>query len=190
MNLHGMSLAGLQEVRQNWGWILALGIGLFVLGLLATTTALAATLATVVFLGALLLIAGGFEITNAFRHEKYGGFWMHLFTGILDLVCGAVLIAFPAAGAAALTLILAIFFMVGGAVRAISALMLKLPNGWWAVASGGIDFILGLILIASWPVSALWFLGLMVGFGLIFRGLWWVAFAVAVREPQVEEKTS
>lgn len=179
----GMILPGMDEVRRNWGWVLALGVALFVLGLIATTAAFAATLATVIFLGFLLLVAGAFEIANAFRHGHYGGFWMHLITGSLDIVCGAVLLAFPGAGAAALTLILAILFLVGGAVRAFSSLIMRLPNGGWATLSGVIDFILGLLLLGSWPVSALWFLGLCVGIGLIFRGVWWVAFALSVRQP-------
>jgi len=181
MALTGMTLPGLSEIRQNWGWVLALGVALFVLGLLAATTAFAATLTTVVFLACLLLIGGAFEITNAFRHGHYGGFWMHLFTGVLDIVCGSLLLAFPASGAGAITLVLAILFLVGGPVRAFSGIIMKLPNGPWAVISGVVDFLIGLMLIASWPVSALWFLGLCVGVGLIFRGLWWVAFAIAIR---------
>jgi len=115
---------------------------------------------------------------------------MHLITGSLDIVCGAVLLAFPGAGAAALTLILAILFLVGGAVRAFSSLIMRLPNGGWATLSGVIDFLLGLLLLGSWPVSALWFLGLCVGIGLIFRGIWWVAFAISVRQPAGTSSTS
>ena len=180
-----MTLTGLDDLRRNWGWVLALGIGLLVLGLIAASASFFTTLATVLFIGCLLLIAGVFEIGNAFRHGSYGGFWMHLVTGVLDVVCGSLLLAFPLAGAAALTLVLAIFFLAGGAVRAISAIVMRLPNGGWAVVSGIVDFLLGLVLLWSWPLSAIWFLGLCVGIGLIFRGAWWMAFALSVREPVV-----
>lgn len=179
----GIVLADLDEVRRNWGWVLALGIALFVLGLIATSAAFVTTFATIIFFGFLLLIAGAFEISNAFRHGKYGGFWMHLLTGILDIVCGSMLLAFPGAGAAALTFILAIFFLVGGAFRLASSLIMQLPNGGWAALSGVIDVLLGMLLLGSWPVSALWFLGMVVGIGLLFRGAWWVAFALAVHRP-------
>jgi len=182
-----MTLPGLHELREHWGWVLTLGIALLILGLLAITTSVVATLATMVFLGTLMLIAGGFEIANAFRHGRYGGFWMHLLTGALDLFCGAILIAFPAAGAAALTFVLALFFLVGGSVRAGTAIVMKLPNGVWAIGSGVIDVILGLLLIAAWPVSSLWFFGLMVGLGLLFQGFWWIAFAFAVHASGPEE---
>jgi uncharacterized membrane protein HdeD (DUF308 family) len=173
-------LDGLETVRRNWGWVLALGIGLVVLGLLAASAALMTTLATVLFLGVLFLLAGAFEIGNAFRHERYGGFWMHLFTGLLDVVCGSLLFAFPGAGAAALTLVIAVLFLVGGVMRTAAALVMRLPNGGWAMVSGLIDFLLGLLLLGAWPLSALWFLGLCVGIGLFFRGIWWVAFALSV----------
>ena len=95
---------------------------------------------------------------------------------------GALLVRYPAAGALTLTLVLSIFFLVGGGMRTLSALMIDLPNGGWAVLSGIVDVVLGIFLLTSWPVSGLWFLGLAVGIGLIFRGAWWAAFALAVRK--------
>lgn len=183
-------MPGMEGFRRNWGWVLVLGIVLVILGLLATSMTFAATLATVSVLGILLLIAGVFEIGNAFRHTHYGGFWMHMFAGVLDLVTGALLLSYPAAGAAALTLILAIFFLVGGLVRLLSSLVTKVPNRGWGIASGIIDFLLGVVLLASWPVSALWFLGLCVGIGLIFRGIWWSAFALSARHPSGASKAA
>ena len=175
---NGMIMPGMDEARHNWGWVLALGILLFVLGLFATS----ATMLTVLVIGVLLLIAGVFELGSAIQHAHYGGFWMHLFTGILDIVCGLLLVIFPGVGALTLTLILAIFFLVGGAMTAVSALMMNLPNSGWAVLSGGVDVLLGIFLLSSWPVSGLWFLGLAVGIGLIFRGAWWSASALTARK--------
>ena len=179
---HGMILPGMDAARHNWGWVLALGILLVLLGVFATSAAVTTTMLTVLIIGVLLLVAGIFEIGSAFRNAHYGGFWMHLFTGILDLVCGALLVRYPAAGALTLTLVLSIFFLVGGGMRTLSALMIDLPNGGWAVLSGIVDVVLGIFLLTSWPVSGLWFLGLAVGIGLIFRGAWWAAFALAVRK--------
>jgi len=177
----GMMMPGMEDFRRNWGWLLTLGIALFILGLLALSMTFTSTLAAVYVLGLLLVIAGVFEISNAFHRIGHGGLWFHLFTGVLDIVTGFLLIAFPMAGAAALTMILAVFFLVGGLVRIFGSLMTKLPNRGWAVLSGVVDFILGIVLLASWPVSALWFLGMVVGIGLIFRGIWWAMFAISAR---------
>jgi uncharacterized membrane protein HdeD (DUF308 family) len=177
-----MMMPGMDEARRHWGWVLALGILLFILGLFATSAAITTTMLTVMAIGVLLLIAGVIEIGSAFRHAHYGGFWMHLFMGILDLICGILLMAHPGVGALTLTLVLAIFFLVGGIMTAASALMMNLPNGGWAVLSGLVDVLLGIFLLTSWPASGLWFLGLAVGIGLIFRGAWWTASALAIRK--------
>lgn len=175
-------MPGMDEARHNWGWVLTLGILLFILGLFATSAAITTTMLTVLVIGSLLLIAGVFEIASAFRNAHYGGFWMHLFAGLLDIVCGALLVRYPGVGAMTLTLILSIFFLVGGAMQTVSALMINLPNGGWAVLSGVVDVILGIFLLSAWPVSGLWFLGLAVGIGLIFKGAWWSMFALGARK--------
>jgi uncharacterized membrane protein HdeD (DUF308 family) len=41
--------------------------------------------------------------------------------------------------------------------------------------------VLGLLLWAEWPVSAIWFLGFALGVALILRGWTMVMFALAVR---------
>ena len=176
-------MPGMDEVRRNWSWVLALGVLLFILGLFATSAAITTTLLTVLVIGILLLVEGVLGIVHAFRNMHFGGFGMHLFTGILDLVCGALLVAYPGAGALTLTLILAIFFLVGGTMRIVGSLATHLPSAGWAVLSGIVDVILGIFLLSAWPVSGLWFLGLAVGIALIFRGAWWSAFALAARNP-------
>jgi len=168
--------SSMAEDHPRRGWMLALGIALVVLGLIAASAVFVTTIVTVLFLGCLLLVGGGFEIANAFHHRQES-FWMHLLTGILDLVVGGMLFAFPGAGAVALTMLLAMFFLVGGAFRFTAALTLRLPTRGWSMLSGLVDVVLGFILLASWPVSAIWFIGFCVGIGLIFRGASWIARA-------------
>ena len=45
--------------------------------------------------------------------------------------------------------------------------------------------ILGLLLLAQWPVSALWFIGFAVGVDMIFRGWGWIMLALAVQRMPV-----
>ncbi len=179
----GMTFPEEGEARHHWGWLLVLGIALIILGLIALSMTFVATLTAIWALGVLLVIGGVLEIGNAFQKGWHGDLWMHLFTGVLDIVCGALLLAFPGAGAAGITFILAVFLLVGGPVRLFSALMLKLPNRAWAVFSGIVDFILGVVLLASWPFSSFWFLGTAVGIALLLRGIWWVAFSSSLHQP-------
>jgi uncharacterized membrane protein HdeD (DUF308 family) len=48
----------LEAIRGNWGWILALGIVLIVVGTLAIAMPLATSLVSVVFLSSLLIVGG------------------------------------------------------------------------------------------------------------------------------------
>jgi uncharacterized membrane protein HdeD (DUF308 family) len=41
--------------------------------------------------------------------------------------------------------------------------------------------LLGILVLAQWPVSGLWVIGLFVGIELIFAGVAWVALALDLR---------
>ncbi len=56
----------LEAIRGNWGWILALGIVLIVIGTMAVAMPFAGSLASIVFLGALLLMGGIAQLVGAF----------------------------------------------------------------------------------------------------------------------------
>ena len=43
------------------------------------------------------------------------------------------------------------------------------------VVSGAITLLLGLVILAHWPVSSLYILGLFLGIDLIFAGAGWLA---------------
>jgi len=52
------------EIIHNWGWFLAFGIGLVLLGVLAIVRSVAATVVSMLFFGWLLVIAAGIEIVQ------------------------------------------------------------------------------------------------------------------------------
>jgi uncharacterized membrane protein HdeD (DUF308 family) len=41
--------------------------------------------------------------------------------------------------------------------------------------------VLGILILAQWPVSGLWVIGLFLGIELIFYGAAWIAVALRVR---------
>jgi len=66
------------EMINNWGWFLALGIGLAVLGIAAITRSMKATIVSMSFFGWLLVIAACFEIAQAVLVGNWAGFFLHL----------------------------------------------------------------------------------------------------------------
>lgn len=167
--------------RHRWGWYLALGIGLVILGVIALLLTPAATLATVLVLGWLLVISGIIECVHAFQMRRWGGVFLHLVGGILGVLVGLLVVTHPVAGALAWTLLFASFFTVIGIFRIVAAAKLKFPLWGWAVFDGVVTTLLGLALWVSWPWSGLWFLGVALGVSLILRGWSYIMLSIAAR---------
>jgi uncharacterized membrane protein HdeD (DUF308 family) len=180
MSTSALLIEEIESLRQRWGWLLALGIIMVVLGTIALFIMPAATIGTVLVLGWLLVISGVIEAVHAFRVRKWGGIFLHLIGGILGVLIGLLIVTHPVAGALAWTLLFASFFTVIGIFRLIAAIRLKFPNWGWAAFDGTITLLLGIILWVDWPWSGLWYLGLAVGVSLILRGWSYVMFALAV----------
>src|SRR5262245_25589260 len=162
--------SAVQTLGHRWGWFVALGIALIVLGILALGAEVLVTLASVLFFGWLMLIGGAIQTVHAFRVRPWSGFLRHLFGGLLTVVVGFLLVGNPAVGALSLTLLMAAFFLVGGIFRIATALTHDFPGRGWAVLSGVITLLLGIIIWRQWPVSGLWVIGTFVGIDMLFEG--------------------
>ena len=172
--------AGIEEIRSSWGWFLALGILFILLGTVCVIGNVSATFATVLVFGWMLLFSGIFALVHAFRTHSWQGFLLSLLSALFRGFTGYLLIRYPLAGAASLTLILASFFIVGGLFRAIGAGMLKFPRWGWSVFSGIVSLVLGIMLLAQMPVSSVWFIGFAIGVDLICDGASLIGFATSV----------
>jgi uncharacterized membrane protein HdeD (DUF308 family) len=168
-------------LRRNWGWLLAWGVALIVIGLLAIGFSFSATLGTVVAFGFLAMVGGVAEILGSFWARQWGGLVLKLLAGVLYIVVGMLMLAHPVGAAAGLTLMIAAALMISGLLRIIVAVMHRF-SGWpWVVLNGVITLVLGVMIWRQWPESALWVIGLFLGIDLVFSGWTWVMLALAVR---------
>jgi uncharacterized membrane protein HdeD (DUF308 family) len=172
---------GPADVRQHQGWFVALGILLVVLGIIAMVAAFAATLATVLFFGVLLLIAGGIQILHALSAVRWRGFILHFLGGILYAAIGGLIVADPVGGAIGLTLLLAAFFTVGGLLKIV--LGFQAESGSFAF-SGLVDLVLGSLIVIGWPQTGTWVIGLFLGIELVLAGFSLIFMASALRSPR------
>lgn len=173
---------GWHDIRQNWGWLLALGIVWIILGVIALVDSIAATIASMLVFGWVLLIAGIVEAVQAFRHRRGGHLFLHVLEAVLSFVVGLMLLRHPLAGALVMTLLLAAYFVVAGIFRIVAALSIRPPQWGWALGNGIITLILGILVWAQWPVSGLWIIGLFIGIDLIVTGWTRVMLALTVRK--------
>lgn len=177
--------SGIEEVRENWGWFMGLGILLIVLGLGAISSAYYVTLFSVFFLGFLLIAGGAVQIVHAFMARKWNGFFLSLGLGILYVVTGILCVAKPAVAAISLTLWIAAFFFIAGLFKMIIAATTRFDHWGWVFFNGLITFILGIMIFSDWPVSGLWVIGLFIGIDLLLAGWSFVLLAIAARQARL-----
>jgi uncharacterized membrane protein HdeD (DUF308 family) len=169
------------EIIHNWGWFLAFGVGLALLGILAIVRSVAATIVSMLFFGWLLLMAAGIEIVQAIMVGKWAGLFQHWLHAVLFGVLGALIIRRPMVTAEILTLLMGMFFLVAGLLQLITPFMVSLPDWGWHALNGIITLALGGLLLAQWPVSGLRVIGLFIGIELISYGVAWIALALKLR---------
>jgi uncharacterized membrane protein HdeD (DUF308 family) len=170
-----------QDAQKLWGWYLALGIALILVGLYAIYAEGIATMASVIVLGAVIFVAGIAQIIGAFMARGAGHVILLLLVGVLDIIVGLMLLEHPAIGALTITLLLAALFVFGGVFRFVSALWLQFPHYGWMAFSGAVSVVLGILLWAQWPFSAIWFIGFVVGLNFIFAGVAWSWMALKLK---------
>ena len=172
---------GLDALRGNWFWFVLLGISLVVLGMIAISSVVVASLAVAVAIGILLIMSGVAETIGAFWCHRWSGFFPHLLAGVLAIVVGVLFLRAPVAELLALTLLVAALLMVSGIFSIIAALRYRYDGWIWPLLSGVINLILGIMIWMEWPQSALWVIGLFVGISMVFRGVNWIALGLALR---------
>ena len=177
-----VSSPGLEPLRAKRGWIIALGVVYVIAGLIALGSVVMATIVTVFVVGIMMLIAGVAEVFHAFQIKTWGRFLLWLLLGALYIVAGFLTFDNPLLAAALLTLLLGVSLIAGGIMRIVLAFNMKEGMPWiWVVVSGVITLLLGLIILAHWPVSSLYILGMFLGIDLIFAGAGWIAVGFGLR---------
>jgi uncharacterized membrane protein HdeD (DUF308 family) len=174
--------SGLAPLRAKSGWIVALGVVYVVAGFIALGSVVLATVATVFVVGVMMLIAGIAEVISAFQIKTWGKFLLWLLLGALYIVAGFVTFENPLFAAALLTLLLGLSLLASGVMRIVLAFNMKEEMPWiWVAISGVITFLLGLIILAHWPVSGLYILGLFLGIDLIIAGVGWIGIGLGLK---------
>jgi uncharacterized membrane protein HdeD (DUF308 family) len=172
----------LEPLRVKWGWIVALGVVYLLAGLIALGSVVTATVVSVFIVGIMMIIAGVAEVINAFQVKSWGKFLIWLLLGALYIVAGFVTFENPLLAAVLLTLILGASLLASGIMRIILALSAKSEMPWiWVLVSGIITVLLGLVILAKWPVSSLYILGLFLGVDLVVAGIGWIGFGLGLR---------
>ena len=183
-NLH---LVGADLLRKRSSWFVGLGIVLLLLGTIALGSSVIFTLASMVFIGWLMIIGGVLQTAQAFSCREWAGFFVNLLTGLLYSVAGFLIVVNPAATAMALTLLIAILLIFGGVFRIASAIAVRFHNRIWLVLHGLVNLLLGTCILQEWPVSGLWVIGLFIGIDMIFDGWSLIMLGLAAKNLSADD---
>src|SRR6185436_8075657 len=160
---------GMRALRAKWGWLVGFGIFSVIAGVIALGSGvMLATATAVLIIGFMMLMAGVVEIVAAFNAKDWGHRILWLLLGALYVFAGFVCIQNPFQAATLLTLMLGIALIVVGLLRIFLATRMKQGTPWvWVVLSGIITVLLGLMIVAKWPASSFYVLGIFLGVDLL-----------------------
>jgi len=153
------------------------GSVLTVLGIFAVLTPLFTGIAATLMVGALLLAAGCAEVIFAIRAQSLGKGVLRFLFGGLGVLAALVIFATPLASLGTLTIVLGVFFLAAGLTDLTLAWKLRQEEGWaWLLFSGTVSLAVAVFVIAQWPLSGTWAVGLYIGIRMLMHG--WVLMAV------------
>jgi uncharacterized membrane protein HdeD (DUF308 family) len=174
--------SGIAALHAKWGWIVALGVVYLVTGFIALGSMVMATVASVLVVGVMMIVAGFTEVIGAFQMKSWGKFVLWALLGVLYIIAGFLTFENPLFTAALLTLVLGASLLASGAMRLILAFSMKRESPWvWVALSAIITLLLGLLILARWPVNSVYILGLFLGIDLIMAGAGWISLGFALK---------
>lgn len=165
-----------EAIREKKGWFIALGVLFIIVGIICIAYPLMATVTAKIFIGWMVLFGGIAQVIQAFSTKTWGGFIWNVLVGFLYLFVGAWLAFFPLAGIISLTLLLALMFIAEGVMKLILGFGIRPKDGWfWAILSGAVSLIVGVMLVANLPGTSVWAIGTLVGINFLFAGWSFIA---------------
>ena len=174
------------DLKKNWGWMLAGGIIMLILGTIGLGMTFTLTVVSVMYIGVLMLIGSGVQIMDAFQCKGWKSVLWHVLIALLYLGAGIIIISDPLMASALMTLLIAGALIAIGVMRIIVAFQMRGISGWiWTLIAGIAAILLGVMIFAKWPVSGLWVIGMFVAIELIFNG--WSNITIALAAKQIEK---
>ena len=174
-------------LRAKWAWMIAFGALLELTGIVALMSVVMSTIASVFIVGVAMIAAGVIEIAYGLAMRSWKKFFFWLLLGSLYIVGGVCALKNPLLAAGFLTLLLGCGLVASGLVRLFFAFQLPADSPRFLVGlSGLLTLVVGGVILAQWPVSSLWTLGVFLGVDLIFAGTSWMGMGVGLRRADAQ----
>ncbi|MBL3570200.1 hypothetical protein BV509_03600 [Rhodovulum sulfidophilum] len=170
---------------RNWLIYTLIGFVLLIGGIVALANPFAATIAATQIVGIVFLLAGLIQMITVMRGGPDSHRWLNGFVGILFLLAGLSILINPLVGAAWMTLLLGLLFVVMGGMRLLLSFTFRDTNLFWLLLlTGAASILIGALIFSNFFAAATTLLGLLVGLELVLDGIGLMAFGIAARRPR------
>lgn len=177
--------------RDRPGSSIPLALLLIFVGMAALALPVLTSWSVVLIIAWLIISSGVIQFIHAFRSKGVGTILWKVVVALLYLVVGGYLVLHPLLGAAALTLMLAVFFVIEGATDLVTYSKVRAVSGaGWILFDGVVTLVLGLLVWRHWPSSSAWVIGALVGISMISTGVTRLMIGLAARRRQTLEPPS
>ena len=164
------------------GWSIFVSVVMIVAGILAIAMPLEAGLAVNIFVAWMLIFAAVAHFIFAWFTRRTGSVLLKVLLGILYLCVAIYLLDHPARGLATLTLALAFYLTIEGVFEIVLFFQHRPASGSrWFLFDGIVTLVLAGMIWVTWPSSAEWVLGTLVGISIFFSGVTRLMISLAAR---------
>jgi len=160
------------HVRAATAWSIVLSVLMIAAGVLAIGLPLMTGIAVGALIAWLLLFSGALHLAFSWRGHGAAGVVWEILVGLAYGAIGFYLIAHPLVELASLTLAVAIYLFVEAILEFVLWSRLRTSSGrGWLLIDGIITLVLAVMIWSTWPSSATWVLGTLVGISMFFSGI-------------------
>ena len=159
-----------------------LGGGLILLGGLSIYAPQQSGMTVGVLVGMYLVASGLLRTALFWIASSWGSAILRLLFGVFAVVAGGIMIADPALGLKAITIVAIVYLIVDGVTAVIFGLALPpRTGGGWILLSGAVSVGLGIMIWREWPLQGDEAVGTLIGIKLAVEGATLIAAAAAFR---------
>jgi uncharacterized membrane protein HdeD (DUF308 family) len=170
------------RVHRAATWSVVLSVLMITAGLLAIVVPLVAGVAVAALVAWVLVFGGAIHLAFAWRGHSAGGVVWQILLGLAYGAIGFYILAHPLAGLASLTLAVAVYLFVEGVLEFILWFELRTAAGrGWLLLDGVVTLVLAAMIWSTWPSSAAWVIGTLVGINIFFSGISRLVLSLAAR---------
>ena len=168
---------------QHWGWVLFAGLSYIAVGIISLSIPVASTFGLTIVLAGLLAATGLIQFVHAIEVRHQQGAIMRFAQALLALAIALLVFVYPGLGMLGISFAIGAYFFLSGVSNWMFANVIHPASArFWAYLSSVVSLALGVYIVISFPMSALWVPGTLLGIEFIFNGTGLTGLAFAVRK--------